>query len=243
MMIFDKMIYRKEDLFNRIIESIKNSRGDIYTYLNFHGFNEFYVNENYRKLMLSDINFYSSDMGMFFLLRTIFGVKAEKFNGSDFNCEIVNYIYSNKKKIFFIGGNFSQLDLGKIKGVLGGYQNGFFSVEENYKILETIIHSKSDIVLIGMGIPKQEYFADFLIRNGLQIPVICVGNFLEFYLETIKRAPKFLRNSGLEWCFRLFIEPRRLWRRYIIGIPKFIISILYLRISLFFRASAQHQDH
>jgi N-acetylglucosaminyldiphosphoundecaprenol N-acetyl-beta-D-mannosaminyltransferase len=79
-----------------------------------------------------------------------------------------------------------------------------------------------------MGVPLQEKIAFELSKriNGLQI--ICVGNFLEFYFGTIKRAPKFLHNSGFEWIFRLLTEPRRLWKRYLIGIPVFIARIILL---------------
>ena len=80
-----------------------------------------------------------------------------------------------------------------------------------------------------MGVPQQELFAEKLLRIPDSKVVICVGNFLEFYFGTKKRAPVFIQKIGMEWLFRLITEPGRLWNRYLIGIPLFIFRILKLK--------------
>jgi exopolysaccharide biosynthesis WecB/TagA/CpsF family protein len=83
-----------------------------------------------------------------------------------------------------------------------------------------------------MGVPKQELFAEQLIRTSNERVIICVGNFLEFYFGTKKRAPYFLQKIGFEWMFRLLSEPKRLWRRYLLGIPLFIYRVIKIKLGI-----------
>ena len=77
------------------------------------------------------------------------------------------------------------------------------------------------IHIITQFIPTTEYF--FYSASG---------NFFEFYLGTIKRIPKIYRNIGIEWIYRFFQEPKRLWKRYFIGIPLFIFGVIKLKLSI-----------
>lgn len=226
--LFEKIILRQEDLFNEISDSINNKSPKIFTYFSFHCLNEFYENKKYAELVLNDMTFYAADSGIYLLLKILGKKNIENFNGTDFNNSIVQLIVSRHKKFYFIGGNFNQTNLLEIIENLSGYQNGFFEDGQELDIIRKIHESQSDIIIIGMGVPKQEIYAKKIRDSGIDIPIICVGNFMEFYLGTVKRAPEIFRNSGLEWIFRLFTEPKRLWRRYIIVIPKFILRAIKL---------------
>jgi N-acetylglucosaminyldiphosphoundecaprenol N-acetyl-beta-D-mannosaminyltransferase len=79
---------------------------------------------------------------------------------------------------------------------------------------------------IGLGAPKQDLMA-YRLRTRHAAPVIlCVGAAFDFAAGTVKRAPRWLRASGLEWAYRLTSEPRRLWRRYLLGNPRFIAGVV-----------------
>lgn len=96
---------------------------------------------------------------------------------------------------------------------------------------ERIRKKMPDIVWVGLGSPKQEHWMHV---NSPHVPgaiFIGVGAAFDFHSGTISRAPKFMQQSGLEWLYRLFQEPQRLWRRYIIFGPKF----LYLAIMQWLR--------
>lgn len=82
--------------------------------------------------------------------------------------------------------------------------------------------AQSDIVWIGLGAPKQErWMAEY--RPLLEAPVLIgVGAAFNFHSGDVKRAPMVLQRAGLEWVYRLSQEPKRLWRRYAVGIPKFL---------------------
>ncbi len=112
-----------------------------------------------------------------------------------------------------------------------GYQDGYFEQSETYELIDKINASGAQVIMIGMGVPKQEILASKLSNSVKLNLILCVGNFFEFYFGTKKRITENFRNIGLEWIYRLLSEPGRLWKRYIIGIPLFILRIikLYLR--------------
>lgn len=88
---------------------------------------------------------------------------------------------------------------------------------------------RPDIIILGMGMPKQEMLA-IALKQQLQHPclIICGGAIIDFMGRRFVRAPRWMRRWGLEWLFRLMREPRRLFRRYVIGNPAFLLRSLML---------------
>ncbi len=83
---------------------------------------------------------------------------------------------------------------------------------------------------MALGAPKQEMFIDQYLR-GLSVPVaIGVGGSFEIITGVTHRAPMAIRRVGLEWLYRLCQEPRRLWRRYILGNPHFLLIVCRYRL-------------
>ena len=106
-----------------------------------------------------------------------------------------------------------------------GMQDGYFTPDQANAVVADIVHCKPDIVLVGMGQPQQEIWAaDYAVRTGAM--VICVGAYLDFVAGVFPRAPALLRMLRAEWLYRLILEPRRLFSRYVIGNPKFLLGIL-----------------
>jgi N-acetylglucosaminyldiphosphoundecaprenol N-acetyl-beta-D-mannosaminyltransferase len=102
------------------------------------------------------------------------------------------------------------------------------NAEERDEAIEAIRNSGAAITFVGLGCPRQEVWA-FEFRDALQMPVIAVGAAFNFHAGTLAQAPKFLQDRGLEWCFRLFREPRRLWKRYVVLNPLYL-SLLFLQL-------------
>jgi N-acetylglucosaminyldiphosphoundecaprenol N-acetyl-beta-D-mannosaminyltransferase len=96
------------------------------------------------------------------------------------------------------------------------------TAEEDQAAVNRINASEADILWVGLGAPKQEYWmADHLGR--INVPaMIGVGAAFDFHAGIKKQAPLWMQRSGLEWLFRLASEPRRLWKRYLINNPLFI---------------------
>ncbi len=93
--------------------------------------------------------------------------------------------------------------------------------EEDAQMVREISESLADVVWVGLGTPKQErWMAEHVALLGSQV-LIGVGAAFDFLSGTKRQAPRWMQRNGLEWLFRLLSEPRRLWRRYLVGIPLF----------------------
>lgn len=102
-----------------------------------------------------------------------------------------------------------------------------FSEEDNRAMVEAINDCDPDLLWIGMTAPKQEKWA-YEHWGEMDIHCHCgtIGAVFDFYAGTVKRAPVWMQKAGLEWLHRLCSNPRRLWKRYLVGNSKFIYYIL-----------------
>jgi N-acetylglucosaminyldiphosphoundecaprenol N-acetyl-beta-D-mannosaminyltransferase len=140
------------------------------------------------------------------------------------------------KRVFFLGSTDSTLD--KIKNrintehphlIVGCFSPPFkmrFSKDENDKMTSIINDFKPDILFVGMTAPKQEKWV-FINHSDLEVKYICsVGAVFDFYAGNIKRAPKFLIAIGLEWTYRLFLEPKRMFTRNFVSTPVYLFIVV-----------------
>lgn len=97
-----------------------------------------------------------------------------------------------------------------------GWRDGYWSAEEEAGVVQEIRKARPDVLCIAVGSPKQELFL-CKWKKEMQVPfVMGVGGSFDVTAGVLKRAPRWMQDSGLEWLFRLAQEPRRLWRRYLI---------------------------
>ncbi|MCR4336540.1 MAG: WecB/TagA/CpsF family glycosyltransferase [Candidatus Omnitrophica bacterium] len=112
--------------------------------------------------------------------------------------------------------------------VVGCYAPAFLQSKEkeSAQILEKINATSPDILWIGLGAPKQEHWMANH-RSLLHVPVmIGVGAAFDFLSGGKPQAPRWMMRVGMEWCFRLCSEPKRLWKRYLIGNTRFLFLFL-----------------
>ncbi|AMS44124.1 UDP-N-acetyl-D-mannosaminuronic acid transferase [Aminobacter aminovorans] len=108
--------------------------------------------------------------------------------------------------------------------------DGFFTSQEEPGIVAAIGSLRPDILLVAMGVPRQEmWIAQHMRPEHCTLP-IAVGALLDFLSGSVPRAPAWVRRLRLEWLFRLLIEPGRLWRRYVVGNPLFLFRVLRQKI-------------
>jgi N-acetylglucosaminyldiphosphoundecaprenol N-acetyl-beta-D-mannosaminyltransferase len=111
--------------------------------------------------------------------------------------------------------------------IIAGYRNGYFTKEEEPKIAKEIAESGANILFVAITSPKKE---NFLYENRETLKVVNfimgVGGSFDVVSGLVKRAPLWMQRSGLEWFYRLIQEPKRMWKRYLIGNSKFIFLIL-----------------
>jgi exopolysaccharide biosynthesis WecB/TagA/CpsF family protein len=109
--------------------------------------------------------------------------------------------------------------------------DGFFNREEEPDILDRLARFRPDVLLVAMGVPRQEFWiAENLDQDHCTLP-IAVGALFDFLSGAVPRAPVVVRRLRLEWFFRLAIEPGRLWRRYIVGNPLFLFRVFRQKLT------------
>jgi N-acetylglucosaminyldiphosphoundecaprenol N-acetyl-beta-D-mannosaminyltransferase len=114
----------------------------------------------------------------------------------------------------------------QLAGVHSPSMSDEFDEAETVHMLDTVHEARPDILFVGMSAPKQELWISNNL-NRLQVPVsMGVGAAFDFISGQIPRAPQKMQESGIEWLYRLYCEPRRLWKRYLLGNTIFL-SLLF----------------
>lgn len=97
------------------------------------------------------------------------------------------------------------------------------TVEEDAAITDEILRKAPDFLFVGLGCPKQEIWMS-AHRQKFSAVMLGVGASFDFFAGNVKESPAWLGKLGLEWLFRLLQEPKRLWRRYLILNPRFVVQ-------------------
>jgi N-acetylglucosaminyldiphosphoundecaprenol N-acetyl-beta-D-mannosaminyltransferase len=214
--------------------SIKSKRKTQVSFVNPDCFNKIFSDKEYYRVLQSSDLLFPDGIGVNIACKILDTPLKENINGTDmlpFLCEMA---VENNYSIFLLGGKpgipedmktnllkkFPQLNI-------AGLNNGYFDKErEGEYIIDKINGSRADILLVAFGAPLQE---KWILKNKelLNCNILMgVGGLFDFFSGNIPRAPKWMREIGLEWVFRLMQEPKRMWKRYIIGNPLFIFRVL-----------------
>ena len=159
----------------------------------------------------------------------------ERVTGIDLMERIVEMAQKEHYKIFFFGA--SQEMLKKTidhyskkysKDIIAGYRNGYFMPEDEINIAKSIANSGAQILFVGIKTPIKE---NFLFRNKDILKevnlIMGVGGSFDVIGGKVLRAPLWAQNNGIEWLYRLMQEPRKLWKRYLIGNFIFINMVFF----------------
>jgi len=176
-------------------------------------------------------------------MRLLYGIRQERVAGSDILPDLLQECEIQNLSVFFYGGSQKLLD-GTSAFLKENYPNlkiaGLYSPpfrelteEENRDIIVEINNSSADIVMVVLGCPKQEKWMASM-KGKINAVMIGIGGALPLLIGAQKRAPRWMQNNGLEWLFRLAIEPRRLFKRYAITNPIFVYIMLreFIRIKV-----------
>ncbi len=218
----------EDEIINDVEKSIAKNSVKLFTYFNQNSFNEFYSNPEFNNFIQSSFEVFVDGTGMKFMFDFLFDRTYQKFNATDLYSKLFKKFSAKKIPVYIIGGNYDLKTTEKLRNdmFLVGYSNGYFSDIEFESILEKIKLSGAKVIGLGLGTPKQEILAIRISQQLKNSVILCVGNFFNFYLGVTERAPAFLRNTGLEWIYRLYVEPGHLWKRYLTGIPLFVFRAI-----------------
>ena len=158
----------------------------------------------------------------------------ENVNGTDMFPKLCERIAISGERLFLVGAkpgaaqkaaDWARQQFPSINIV--GVHHGYFTASEERRVVEQIAACEPHILLAAFGSPKQDFWLA-MKKHELRAKVaIGVGGLFDFYSGAAPRAPMWMRELGLEWCFRMLREPGRLWRRYLVGNPKFMLRVLW----------------
>jgi N-acetylglucosaminyldiphosphoundecaprenol N-acetyl-beta-D-mannosaminyltransferase len=109
------------------------------------------------------------------------------------------------------------------------------------QIAGRIRQSGAQVVFVGLGCPRQEVWA-YEFRHRLDMPIVAVGAAFPFLAGTLRQAPRWMQDRGLEWLFRLWSEPRRLWRRYLLMSPAYLFLVACQLLGFHFDSQGKPPD-
>lgn len=165
---------------------------------------------------------------------------SQRVTGIDFLEAIIGYLEETGQSIFFLGskpgeGNnpgIAEMAVEKMKAKykdlrVAGIHHGYFKEADEENIVKVINDSGADFLCVALGSPKQEKFIS-CYRDELEVKAaIGVGGSLDVWAGTLKRAPEFYRNHGLEWLYRLIQQPSRYKR--MAALPLFMMKVIVNR--------------
>lgn len=226
-------LWSYDKLLKSIENSVENNNYLLLSYVNAYVLLQTKINNDFAELLRTNLTLHADGIGVYLASKLLYGRNGlqERINGTDLYTRIIQLADKNKHTLYFLGGRENAIEVlsSRLKKLYPGINVKGISGKEsidNESLLEKLNSSNSDILFVGLGTPLQE---EWVVNQGKEcnIPVqICVGSGIDYLAGTYKRAPVFLQKVGFEWLFRLIIDPKRLWKRYLIGIPHFILLII-----------------
>jgi N-acetylglucosaminyldiphosphoundecaprenol N-acetyl-beta-D-mannosaminyltransferase len=204
--------------------------------INAHCYNVAQIDEDYAEALKRSDILLPDGISIVIASRFLSGIKFKKIAGEDLFFYEMNRLNKMGGTCFFLGSKETTLSRiftraksefpeTHVYSFSPPYKSKF-SDQDNTEMISAVNQRKPDVLFIGMTAPKQEKWA-FEHFNEIEAGHICsIGAVFDFYSGMYKRAPKWVINIGLEWLYRFVQEPGRMWRRYLLGNPKFIWSII-----------------
>jgi exopolysaccharide biosynthesis WecB/TagA/CpsF family protein len=215
-------IENENEALNAISQEVNSAGVSVVSFINAHAYTIADASAEFKDCLLNASLLLRDGIGAKILLKHYNKSPGFNANGTD----LIPLILARFKDstVCFIGTESPYIDTAakicnKNGNNIKGYIDGFQTTQTMF---EFVNQQKPVILILGMGMPKQEQFALFLQQNYEgRLLVINGGAIFDFIAERFMRAPAIFRKLGVEWLYRLLNEPLRLFKRYVIGIPKF----------------------
>ncbi len=235
----DVDIVDKDQLLDRIRESVRQKRRDLYPYVNIHAINIAQGDREFRKLLNSAWTVYCDGEGVRLGARILGWRLPRRIVLTYYMWELLEAFEREEMSVYFLGGSEEVLQRAvanvrerypKLK--IAGSYFGYFQKTgpESDTVVESVARSGADVLFVGFGMPLQEHW----IRQNMNLlavhAILPCGSMIEYAGGAKKYTPAWMANNGMEWVFRLFQEPGRLWSRYLIGNPLFLLRVLGQRV-------------
>ena len=154
----------------------------------------------------------------------------ERIAGVDFMAALLSAASKHRLKLYFLGAK-QEVVTAMVErcrrdhpgAIIAGFRNGYFGEAQHAEIVDQIRDSGADMLFVGMPSPFKEIFCE-RYRDRLNVPVMMgVGGSFDVLAGFIQRAPLWLQSIGMEWSWRLAMEPRKMWKRYLLTNTEFLL--------------------
>ena len=234
-LIFGVSFFRgtMSEALEKIDTLVKSKQNHHIAFINAHCLNIACKNSEYKQILNGCSAVFADGIGAKIGAKMLGYKVEENVNGTDMFPLLAQKPY----RIYLFGGapGVAAKALEKAKAIEGnaafiGCADGFFKEKSEDEVFAELKELKPDIVLAALGVPKQEMWIHKHLQDFPGCVAIGVGGLLDFVSERIPRAPLWMRKCNIEWCYRLYNEPIRLFKRYIIGNPLFIARVFKYKL-------------
>lgn len=230
------VVSNPKEAVSHVVEEVDELRGGYISFANAHTTVLAHEDREFHQVQQEAVYVMPDGRPLSKLLRLRGFSKARQIAGPDFmgrlweatkDGTLSHYFYGGSKKTIEALGKRLAKDYPRLK-IVGMESPPFrpLTEEEDRETIERINASGADFIWIGLGAPKQEYFMR-AHKDMLHGVMLGVGAGFDFQAGTVKRAPEWMQKHYLEWLYRFFQEPGRLWRRYVVTNLKFIGMVTY----------------
>jgi N-acetylglucosaminyldiphosphoundecaprenol N-acetyl-beta-D-mannosaminyltransferase len=222
------------ELLRRILDWAESGERRRVSYVNAHVLNQSQSNPELRRALRASDLVYCDGYGVRLAARLIGLTVPYRMTGADWIWGVAALCQKSGRSLYLLGSDpgasreaANTLRQWYPRLEVRGTHHGYFALGSPHseRVIEHIAESRPDILLVGMGTPQQELWVNEN-RDRIDAPVIwTVGALFDYVSGRMPRAPHWIADNGLEWIFRLVVEPRRMWRRYLLGNPEFLYRV------------------
>lgn len=232
-----------EEAVSAVVE-LRQEGGGVVNFLNAHCSNVASVNPDYLRALTASDYVFGDGSGVKVAASVAGTPIVDNVNGTDMAPVLARTLARRHLSLFLVGGRpgVAATAAGKLSClapglIVAGTEHGFHDEAGWVSAIDRIRSARPDIVWVAMGVPAQELWIERWGEPLGPAVVMGVGGLLDFLSERIPRAPRLLRALGLEWTWRLWQEPGRMWRRYLVGNLVFLARVVRARLGRRVRTS------
>ncbi len=212
----------------------KSKKKNVVNFVNAHCLNVAFENLKYSEVLSKSDLVLPDGMGVQMGCRLQGYHLKDNVNGTDLFPLLLKLIIEESLSVYLLGGT-EEVNIGLTEtlrrdyptlSIAGGHHGHFNLQKRNDSIIEEINKSGAEVLLVAFGVPAQEFWINDNLPLLNSNVVMGVGGLFDFYSGKNKRAPQWIRELGLEWIYRIYQEPKRMWRRYVVGNPKFLYRVI-----------------
>jgi N-acetylglucosaminyldiphosphoundecaprenol N-acetyl-beta-D-mannosaminyltransferase len=227
-LIFKLKIIHSETERNALLDDYSSvKKAKMVAFINAHAMNSVVANKSFFHALCAADDLLLDGSGMNILYRIAGRRSGLNMNGTDLIPKILSSFRGRKVAFWGTKNPYLSIAAKRCESEFGNHvvstENGFHEIGYYVELAKKL---QPELIILGMGMPKQEYLAQAIRQSGdVNSIVVCGGAVIDFISGRSPRAPNWIRSIGFEWLFRLMLEPRRLFARYVLGNPIFLYRV------------------